>query len=318
MWAGAKQIGHQFTTKITAEKLRMDWGKDRPTESDDIAMFLQGQGVPAKVISDVFTQSELPVPEAITAAAAAVPATPDAAATPADPGNPDTSAVTKAKAATGIKPDVPAGAPAGAGETATDAAAGAPAGAGGTATDAAAGATTIPAGEKATTTTQVAAVKKEIDQEIDDLLRSLLKLDNRAQPGYVQYIRSRLDQHFGKPKVASKKRRNNNGKTPPQVDTPVDTSVKGVTESAPRYAAMAKSIPQAESRLTKRAKNAFNMFENFVEKTKVETKPLTESNTRPLIKRVLTEQKAKQSIKITKKAVVPRNAVIDLWKRMPG
>ena len=149
-------------------------------------------------------------------------------------------------------------------------------------------------------------------------MRSLLKLDNRAQPGYVQYIRSRLDQHFGKPKVASKKRRNNNGKTPPQVDTPVDTSVKGVTESAPRYAAMAKSIPQAESRLTKRAKNAFNMFENFVEKTKVETKPLTESNTRPLIKRVLTEQKAKQSIKITKKAVVPRNAVIDLWKRMPG
>ena len=60
------------------------------------------------------------------------------------------------------------------------------------------------------------------------------------------------------------------------------------------------------------------MIENFIEKTKVETKPLTESNTRPLIKRVLTEQKAKQSIKITKKAVVPRNEVIDLWKKMPG
>ena len=70
--------------------------------------------------------------------------------------------------------------------------------------------------------------------------------------------------------------------------------------------------------LTSPASKAMRMFENFVEKTKVETKPLTESNTRPLIKRALTEQKAKQSIKITKKAVVQRNEVIDLWKKMPG
>ena len=312
MWAGAKQLGHQFTTKITAEKLRMNWGKDKPTESDEIATFLQGQGVPAKVISDVFTQSKLPVPQAITDAAA-VPA-PDAAAggtatpaggtatpaggaaaTLAGPGNPDNPAVAKAKAAMGIKPDTPAEAPAGG------------AAAGGTATST--GAATIPAGEKATTTTQVAEVKREMDQDIDDLVRSLRKLDNLVQPGYVEYIRNRLDQSFGKPKVAPKKRTSVKAKT---VTSPP------VAESAPIYTAMSKRIPQSESRLTKRAKNALDMFENFVEKTKAETKPLTESNTRPLIKRALTEQKAKQSIKITKKAVVQRNEVIDLWKKMPG
>ena len=317
MWAGAKQLGHQFTTKITAEKLRMNWGKDKPTESDEIATFLQGQGVPAKVISDVFTQSKLPVPQAITDAAA-VPA-PDAAAggtatpaggagatatdaaavagaatIPAGPSNPDNPAVAKAKVAMGIKPDAPADAPAGA--TATDAAA-------------VAGAATIPAGEKATTTTQVAEVKREMDQDIDDLVRSLRKLDNLVQPGYVEYIRNRLDQSFGKPKVAPKKRTSVKDKT---------VTSSPVTESAPIYTAMSKRIPQSESRLTKRAKNALDMFENFVEKTKAETKPLTESNTRPLIKRALTEQKAKQSIKITKKAVIQRNEVIDLWKKMPG
>ena len=77
------------------------------------------------------------------------------------------------------------------------------------------------------------------------------KLYNLVQPGYVQYIRSRLDQSFGKPKVASKKRTSVKAKS----GTPTPTS-SPVTESAPIYTATSKRIPQAESRLTKRAKNA--------------------------------------------------------------
>ena len=41
-----------------------------------------------------------------------------------------------------------------------------------------------------------AAAQREIDQEIDDVMRSLLKMDNRMQPAMVKYIRDRLDQHF--------------------------------------------------------------------------------------------------------------------------
>lgn len=41
-----------------------------------------------------------------------------------------------------------------------------------------------------------AAAKREIDQEIDDMMRSLLRMDNRMQPAMVKYIRDRLDQHF--------------------------------------------------------------------------------------------------------------------------
>ena len=247
MWAGAKNIGHQFTTKTTADKLKMNWHvKGKPTESDEIATFLQGQGVPANVISDVFTQSNLPVPPAITAAAA-VPA-PSAAETPASPGNPDTPAVTKAKAAMGINPDAP-----------TDT-------------------TATPTAPKLATRTGPTSAKVA-KQAVDSTVATVSKVRTRDRTGVVNYAKQKIDA----------------------------IPVKAVTAPA-----------ASESRLTARAKNALDMFENFVEKTKVETNPLTESNTRPLIKRALTEQKAKQSIKITKKAVVQRNEVIDLWKKMPG
>ena len=297
MWAGAKNIGHQFTTKTTAEKLKMNWHvKGKPTESDDIATFLQGQGVPANVISDVFTQSKLPVPQAVTAAAA-VPA-PSAAATPAGPGNPDTPAVAKAKAAMGIKPDAPANAvatPAGAAATPTDAT---PAGAAATPTPTDA----TPAGATATPASAPAAGPKS-GQEME-------------MPGTTSKFK------YSPNWIGA------DGKPAPEAVSTVLTQLATGTDKADlnttdllrarRSLGMQENKKRYGSNLTSPARKAMRMFENFVEKTKVETKPLTESNTRPLIKRALTEQKAKQSIKITKKAVVQRNEVIDLWKKMPG
>lgn len=308
MWAGAKNIGHQFTTKTTAEKLKMNWHvKGKPTESDEIATFLQGQGVPANVISDVFTQSKLPVPQAVTAAAA-VPA-PSTAATPAGPGNPDTPAVAKAKAAMGIKPDAPA-TPAAATPatptpaTPTDAAAtpaGAPAiPAGATATPADAAATpTEPSGKGAAAT--AAGPKPGQEMEMPGTTSKFkyspnwIGADSNPAPEAVSTVLT-------------------------QLATGTDKADLNTTDllRARRSLGMQENKKRYGRNLTSPASKAMRMFENFVEKTKVETKPLTESNTRPLIKRALTEQKAKQSIKITKKAVIQRNEVIDLWKKMPG
>jgi len=339
-WAGAKNIGHQFTTKLTAEKLKMNWHvKGKPTESDEIATFLQGEGVPANVISDVFTQSKLPAPAAITAAAA-VPATPaggaaaggtatpaggaaaggtatpaggaaaGGTATPAGgaaASNPDTPAVAKAKAAMGIKPDAP-----------TDAAA-TPA----SATATPASATATPASATATPASATATPASA----------TATPTNAAATPASATAAGPKPGQEMEMPGTTSKFKYSPNwigadGKPAPEAVSTVLTQLATGTDKADlnttdllrarRSLGMQENKKRYGRNLTSPASKAMRMFENFVEKTKVETKPLTESNTRPLIKRVLTEQKAKQSIKITKKAVVPRNEVIDLWKKMSG
>ena len=77
MWSGAKKLGHQFTTKKTAEKLKMNWHvKGKPTDSDELYKFLQGEGIPDTVLSDVYKQMSLPVQEPQKAEPAPTPVTP--------------------------------------------------------------------------------------------------------------------------------------------------------------------------------------------------------------------------------------------------
>lgn len=67
-------FGHQLTTKLTKEKLKMDWHQaGKPSDSDAISAFLVKQGVPQEVISDIYGQ--MGIPYTATAAPAGVSST---------------------------------------------------------------------------------------------------------------------------------------------------------------------------------------------------------------------------------------------------
>jgi LysM repeat protein len=60
-WSGIKNVGHQLTTKITADKLKMNWHvAGKPSDSDALAQFLQQQGVGTDVIASVYKELGLP------------------------------------------------------------------------------------------------------------------------------------------------------------------------------------------------------------------------------------------------------------------
>ncbi len=60
---GFRDFGRQLTTKVTAEKLNTNWKvAGSPTDSDKLYAFLQQQGVPAAIASDIYQQLNLPVP----------------------------------------------------------------------------------------------------------------------------------------------------------------------------------------------------------------------------------------------------------------
>jgi LysM repeat protein len=64
-------IGHQFTTGVTKEKLKMNWHQaGKPSDSDQLAAWLVKQGVPQEVVTSVFGKMGIPY----TATAAAAPA----------------------------------------------------------------------------------------------------------------------------------------------------------------------------------------------------------------------------------------------------
>jgi LysM repeat protein len=85
-WSGIKNAGHQFTTKLTAEKLKMNWHvAGKPTDSDQLKSFLEKQGAPTDVINDIYTQLGLQA-AAATAQPAAQPAAAQPAAQPAASG----------------------------------------------------------------------------------------------------------------------------------------------------------------------------------------------------------------------------------------
>jgi hypothetical protein len=57
----ASNIGHQFTTNVTKEKLKMNWQlKGKPSESDQLSAWLVTQGVPQQVITTVYNKMGIP------------------------------------------------------------------------------------------------------------------------------------------------------------------------------------------------------------------------------------------------------------------
>ena len=72
-WSGIKNAGRQFTTKLTAEKLKMNWHvAGKPTDSEQLMAFLEKQGAPSAVVKDVYTQLGL-ISGAAPGAAATTP-----------------------------------------------------------------------------------------------------------------------------------------------------------------------------------------------------------------------------------------------------
>ena len=68
-------FGHQFTTNVTKEKLKMNWHQaGKPSDSDQLAAWLVKQGVPQEVVTSVYGKMGIPY----TAPAAPVAAEPAA------------------------------------------------------------------------------------------------------------------------------------------------------------------------------------------------------------------------------------------------
>jgi hypothetical protein len=54
-------FGHQFTTNVTKEKLKMNWHQaGKPSDSDQLAAWLIGQGVPQEVVTGVYSKMSIP------------------------------------------------------------------------------------------------------------------------------------------------------------------------------------------------------------------------------------------------------------------
>jgi hypothetical protein len=69
-------LGHQFTTNVTKEKLKMNWQlKGKPSESDQLSAWLVTQGVPQQVITAVYNKMGIPhtAPAATPAATGTAP-----------------------------------------------------------------------------------------------------------------------------------------------------------------------------------------------------------------------------------------------------
>lgn len=67
--SGAKWVGKQTTEKITSAKLFASWKLEgSPTDSEELAKFLQGQGVGDDIVTQVYTDMKLPEPGAASAA----------------------------------------------------------------------------------------------------------------------------------------------------------------------------------------------------------------------------------------------------------
>ena len=100
-------FGHQFTTDVTKEKLKMNWHQaGKPSDSDQLAAWLVTQGVPQQVVSGVFKKMSIPYtpPQAAATTApttATTPAVaPQASAAPA----PTTAPTTAPQASAAIPP----------------------------------------------------------------------------------------------------------------------------------------------------------------------------------------------------------------------
>jgi hypothetical protein len=64
-------FGHQFTTNVTKEKLKMNWHQaGKPSDSDQLAAWLVGQGVPQEVVTSVYGKMSIPYTAPTTPSAA--------------------------------------------------------------------------------------------------------------------------------------------------------------------------------------------------------------------------------------------------------
>ena len=64
-----KTVGNNLTTKVTADKLNSAWQKaGSPTDSNELAKFLEKQGVSADVVNQVYGSMKLPAPGSANAA----------------------------------------------------------------------------------------------------------------------------------------------------------------------------------------------------------------------------------------------------------
>lgn len=60
---GIKTMGHNLTTKVTADKLSTAWKKaGSPTDGLSVAVFLINNGVPRDLVLDTFASMRLPAP----------------------------------------------------------------------------------------------------------------------------------------------------------------------------------------------------------------------------------------------------------------
>lgn len=67
---GLSWVGKQTTEKITSAKLFASWKLEgSPTDSEELAKFLQGQGVSDDIVKQVYTDMKLPAPGSEAAAA---------------------------------------------------------------------------------------------------------------------------------------------------------------------------------------------------------------------------------------------------------
>ena len=77
-------FGHQFTTNVTKEKLKMNWHQaGKPSDSDQLAAWLTKQGVPQEVVTTVYGKMGIPYVAPASAEPAVDPAAP--ATEPAKP-----------------------------------------------------------------------------------------------------------------------------------------------------------------------------------------------------------------------------------------
>jgi len=171
-------FGHQFTTNVTKEKLKMNWTqKGEQSDSDEVAAFMKSQGVPEDVISTIYTKMGLPYTQSTAAATAAATPAADTATTPAS--SSDMPAGWRPSATT---PGGPLTTPTSASTSTTG---GANGGAGSTAQP-----------SEPNTPREQQAVTRTVRQQINDLMHTIMTQHNDDQPALVKELRKQLDSSF--------------------------------------------------------------------------------------------------------------------------
>jgi len=207
-------FGHQFTTNVTKEKLKMNWTqKGQPSDSDQLAEFMKSQGVPEEVISTVYTKMGLPftmTPAAATDTGGAGAGAFGNMANQLSGGNNST-------ASTGGSTSAPANAGgtvnsftgsvnsyknAGQSSFQPRANGGSASSTGNTVQQSQQPQQSQQQQTEPNTPREQQAVARTVRQQIDDIMHTIMTQHNDDQPALVKYLRQRLDGSFP-PEVAA-------------------------------------------------------------------------------------------------------------------